>query len=345
MADKESHIYTAADIDRYLNGDMTAKEMHNLERAALGDLFLADAIEGYQHADKQQTARHLNQISAAIHNQKPAAKVIQMRVKKIYSWQIAVAAIFMAALGIFLFYKRPDNEVIALAGKQKSIIKNDTNAGLIRIQPSVADSLLATAKPVESDLASKKNTTVRRKKKAETPGAITYKSDNKEPITAAASPQATTIPQANNPDTTDNEIAMARVSGYQSRLASPPAKVFVLDKEKQFVLSQVEEINLGKKKTKIIDTASIKPEGGWQSFHNYLTAKLAAKDTAAFKNNTPFESRIELEFSFGESGLPYDIKVLQPEDSTAAKRAANAIQNGPNWISKDKKKKRIHLSY
>lgn len=40
--------FTAADIAAYHQGRLSAKEMHALERAALEDPFLADALEGYQ---------------------------------------------------------------------------------------------------------------------------------------------------------------------------------------------------------------------------------------------------------------------------------------------------------
>jgi CarboxypepD_reg-like domain len=39
--------YTSADIRRYLNGSMNAAEMYAIEKAALEDVFLADALEGY----------------------------------------------------------------------------------------------------------------------------------------------------------------------------------------------------------------------------------------------------------------------------------------------------------
>lgn len=39
--------YTAADIEKYHKGLLSAKEMHDMEKAALDDPFLADALEGY----------------------------------------------------------------------------------------------------------------------------------------------------------------------------------------------------------------------------------------------------------------------------------------------------------
>ena len=52
MPENNKHIkpYTAEDIQRYLNRQMTMPERHALEKAALEDPFLAEAIEGYmQH--------------------------------------------------------------------------------------------------------------------------------------------------------------------------------------------------------------------------------------------------------------------------------------------------------
>ncbi len=41
--------YTAIDFQHYYAGNMPAKDMHALEKAALEDPFLADALEGYEH--------------------------------------------------------------------------------------------------------------------------------------------------------------------------------------------------------------------------------------------------------------------------------------------------------
>ena len=43
---KYNTTYSAADIEKYLRGDLSPREMHDLENAALEDPFLADALEG-----------------------------------------------------------------------------------------------------------------------------------------------------------------------------------------------------------------------------------------------------------------------------------------------------------
>ena len=52
--------YSAADIQRYLQGNMSAADMHALEQAALDDPFLADAIEGMQQTLETHDAGLIN---------------------------------------------------------------------------------------------------------------------------------------------------------------------------------------------------------------------------------------------------------------------------------------------
>src|ERR1700761_5964768 len=47
--------YTTSDIQKYLKGELSAREMHELERAALEDPFLADALDGYTVHETLQT--------------------------------------------------------------------------------------------------------------------------------------------------------------------------------------------------------------------------------------------------------------------------------------------------
>ncbi len=103
----EQNIYThysAADIEKYLQGRMNAKEMHELERAALQDPFLADAIEGYRAAAFTKTYEHLDEIAAALQAEKQQARVIAMPVKANYWWKVAIIILIVAAAGIAGWY-------------------------------------------------------------------------------------------------------------------------------------------------------------------------------------------------------------------------------------------------
>ena len=88
MPEREFHInYSIEDIERYLNGNMTAKEMHELERAALNDPLLADAIEGYsekQYAHGPYSSQR--NIRCLIHSRRKAQRLFRWTQKEITGW-------------------------------------------------------------------------------------------------------------------------------------------------------------------------------------------------------------------------------------------------------------------
>lgn len=61
--------YTAEQIRAYLSGKMGDAEMHALEKAALGDPLLADALEGYQLTDKDNPYPSLDALKKKIGRQ------------------------------------------------------------------------------------------------------------------------------------------------------------------------------------------------------------------------------------------------------------------------------------
>ena len=128
MADANIHInYTVEDIERYLNSGMNAKEMHDMEKAALQDPFLADAIEGYGGASMQQSHQHLNEITALLQKDKAEAKVVTMPQRN-YSWiRIAAMLIAVVGVGVFSWYlidlNKPVAENAVTAMKENEVTK------------------------------------------------------------------------------------------------------------------------------------------------------------------------------------------------------------------------------
>lgn len=178
MTDPNTHIsYTIEDIGRYLNGGMSAKEMHDMERAALQDPFLADAIEGYSEASMQQSSKHLNEITAVLQNDKQAAKVVAMPTKSFHWWKVAAMIIVLAGVGAVSWYligvNEPDgvqnvavvkenNEPAAKANSNPTAIKADTN--LLIAENKVVDR--PTASDKEDKKSSKKSDAINKTQEA-----------------------------------------------------------------------------------------------------------------------------------------------------------------------------------
>src|SRR5882757_167650 len=95
-------IYTAEDIQRYVSGGCTPAEMHAIERAALDDPFLAEAIEGFE---EMKTTGWEKELAALRKNfERPnEAKVIPLATKKNNWWKVA-AAVIVLGTGTILVY-------------------------------------------------------------------------------------------------------------------------------------------------------------------------------------------------------------------------------------------------
>ena len=144
------------DVHRYLRGELSAREMHVLEKAALDDPFLADALEGL--AIREASPRHLadddpTPISALDQDLSDLGSRLEKRVTEKRSRLlilprigIAAAVILLVGLGLIALYTS--------TSKQKA---NTVSAA--RTQPPAADVATApTTKPAaippENSLAS-----------------------------------------------------------------------------------------------------------------------------------------------------------------------------------------------
>jgi TonB family protein len=127
--------YTAADLLRYATGGMTASEMHAVEKAALEDPFLAEALDGYREAAANQPLANLQ---TAINNL-PPQPAKQEKAKVVPLWrrrtvQIAVVAALITGASWWIVS-------LLLPGK------TDPNTIAAAEQPAKQDTLLINAAP------------------------------------------------------------------------------------------------------------------------------------------------------------------------------------------------------
>ncbi len=143
MRGNHNHInkYSADDIPRYLEGGMSAVEMHAMEKAALDDPFLADAIEGYALANDAQKQEAMfasrqqldREFAARISkNKKAGARVVGFR-----RWQTAAAAVIIisaAALGYLAYDDKAESTMLSQTEKvvreeSSPMVAADTSTG------------------------------------------------------------------------------------------------------------------------------------------------------------------------------------------------------------------------
>jgi TonB family protein len=89
------------DIERYLRGEMTAAEMHALEKEALRDPFLAEALEGIDHAGHDKFLFDLNELHKSVHQRTKARRGKVISITR-WSYGIAAGLILLAASSVYI---------------------------------------------------------------------------------------------------------------------------------------------------------------------------------------------------------------------------------------------------
>lgn len=94
-------------IQKYLNGELDARAMHELERRALDDPFLADALEGYEHSGTDQQ-KHLLDLSNRLQNRTQKAR----RLFALGAISAAASVILVIGIAIWFFSRnnKPQNQ-------------------------------------------------------------------------------------------------------------------------------------------------------------------------------------------------------------------------------------------
>jgi hypothetical protein len=151
--------FTAGDIEKYHKGQLSVKEMHALEKAALDDPFLADALEGYLMPGIDISA-DMAELEKRLASRTDTAKVIPLHTadpdrKRSFIWlRIAVMIVLIAGAGwltyAFLFKTRSNDlaklsqkeeNSIAVAAKPKDSLANTNTITSSLSKPGQTDNL------------------------------------------------------------------------------------------------------------------------------------------------------------------------------------------------------------
>jgi hypothetical protein len=107
--------FSAEDIARYWEGNMSAQEMHALEAAAMDDPFLADALEGYNAVQPATIPADVEELRARLTARTHDKKTVPLRGSNAKWWRVAAVLIFLGGASL-LAYKlllQPDQDKLA----------------------------------------------------------------------------------------------------------------------------------------------------------------------------------------------------------------------------------------
>lgn len=155
--------YSADDIRRYLSGQMNAADMNALEKAALDDPFLADAIEGYQNAREEHgdelISTHLDSLKKQLSEKTRIGTQAPVRS---FRWQWAAAAVLLI-VGSMVVYTNlnrsdaPENTIAIHENDSKTQNAESLKKGIAEDSVTTANTDVVKTNPANKDTETLKN--------------------------------------------------------------------------------------------------------------------------------------------------------------------------------------------
>lgn len=145
--------FTAIDIEKYHKGQLTHKQMHEMEKAALDDPFLADALEGYavEGVNAPADIAELKNRMAQKQDGKDRTAIVPLH-NSSFPWLRAAVLIVLIGGAAFMIYqfasRNKQNELAVLKknGAQQSVPAANSNADRSLVP---ADSITTSAEKEE----------------------------------------------------------------------------------------------------------------------------------------------------------------------------------------------------
>jgi TonB family protein len=233
------------DIEKYLRGELTPAEMHALEQKALRDPFLADALEGAEHAGSENFSLDMLLLQKSIHEKskkKKKARTISLNIPTLYMSVAAGLLILLASTYVIILsinHRQKTNQ-LALAN-QAMPDPGNINDSLTIVLPGQSQQLSMRRSPERTRGSRNRNYTFADSVSAtgSTSGPIAqvevqvvsgengYYSQTDEVEVEAELSEAPVI--VRNTDKKESATKQAQSAGAESKTAETPAKRSVAD--------------------------------------------------------------------------------------------------------------------
>lgn len=137
--------YTAEDIEQYFLGKLSPAAMHAMEKAALDDPFLSDAMDGYEAMKNRPWQKELSKAKDSITGIKKEEKIAP--VIPMFPWKKAVAALLIITAGAGLTYRLTKNASSKKETQEIASINKVTAADSINKDTASTTVVAATVQP------------------------------------------------------------------------------------------------------------------------------------------------------------------------------------------------------
>ncbi|MCB0653570.1 MAG: hypothetical protein KDC85_19995 [Saprospiraceae bacterium] len=324
-----------------MRGDARKKDEQLLEKAAVSDPFLADAMEGYRQFPEGDHEAALARLKDKLLHRSGNRK------GGFVLWRIAAAvALLLLAGGVFwmvndnfgwkdsnMAYEpsdtrsenKPPAETKSLPGKQEEGSRADT---AFYHETNEPESQIAQVRKAKKDPGNLNKPA---------PGGVNIKEPNAQAPKESPIPTSPAVVSDDLPDTREDQLKETIVLAEESTEAKTTVMdadvVNMADIEDEFQQDSINKAGMAKApaaasgvNTKNIFTAQpdVKPAGGFQKFEQYLEQNKVLPDSV-------MTGEVLLQFVVEPNGKLTHIKALQYSVKVMEAEAIRLITNGPLW--------------
>lgn len=319
--------FNSEDIERYHQGLMSATERNALEKAALEDPFLADALEGFTNTPVD-LATDMKELKERLGKRtEKKNKVIPIAPKKGYNYFIRVAAmiLLMAGAGWF-FYQFSRNKE-----PEAPIALNDSNRS---VADTTAVAKSPAASPVENNVQFLNTDTVKRSDKNKNETVLSEQkqvkaADNKSYYWGTAISDTSSIPHSDSDKETmarDRTKSAENLAGSEKTMPSSPSGLYA---DSIVVSGMGVKKSIARSAKEIADKTEpiAVPLVGWPAYQQYLKDSLRAIPNYKDVNG----QFVELTFDINENGKPHNYTIISSFSKSAAEEAWRLVSQGSLW--------------
>lgn len=319
MKEGSSYHYSAADIQRYLQGSMTRAEMHNLEKAALDDPFLAEALEGCR-----DSGVHVENDMEALNARLSKKMAGPSRV----GWlTIAAAAALVISLSFaaWLLYSPNDKPTIATLDTRE---KKEPVSAIIQSESEDSQKMQQDTNS-KSAVDSQGLTSARKTNPVGSNPAAENTGDRLADQKTQTGPSNAEQQEAVAADSRAKKEASA--SEDRARVAAAPvAKPEPNAEGGKAVLSPdlQPQAKAGRARS-MVETMErgAQPVEGWAAFQSYLSKNLNAPSG----KSAGLHGKVTVSFLISKTGKPYDFKVERSLHPDYDAEVIRVLKEGPTW--------------
>lgn len=366
---KDVKNYTATDIERYHSGVLSATERHALEKAALDDPFLADALEGY--AFTQTPAADVGGLEQRLQQRIEGEKKRRGLFYIGNNWmKIAALFVLIAGGGWLVAGLFSTDKTETLAGN-KEVQKAPAVVTTEAAQDSVmvyTDAPAIVPSPSSPQPSAPQKEQAPERSGAAPPDAIARQKSKPDVMNIPPATFSTaTADSARDQVYAARERSFSEAERKQDALfnkeaasndkfkSSVPARLDTLRnfnvamKRDTTGLSEVVVVGYGTARKKstaagraqglVMDT--LEPANGWRYFDDYVASNLKEPVEVKAKGT---RGEVELAFEVNKEGEPVNISVTKSLCEKCDEEAVRLLKEGPKW-KKAKKKGRVKIKF